>query len=131
VWRSSEREYNELPRSDGWELDHGYEAWQRDVVDQPIAYMDAETPQLEIQTAPATSHAGVLEVLYVALGDVLSNTGIAFTVPQEFVPSIKWGVLADMLSKVGQAHDPARATYAEARFQEGVVAAQLMLRGWA
>jgi hypothetical protein len=34
-----------------------------------------------------------------------------------------------MLGKVGEAQDPARAAYAEARYQEGVLAAQIWTAG--
>ena len=69
-------------------------------------------------------------LLYVALGQTLANTGVAFTVPAEFVSVIKWGVLASMLGKVGRGHDRRRAEYCEERFREGVEACKLILEGW-
>lgn len=57
---------------------------------------------------------------------------IAFTLtsPNDFTPAIKYGVLADMLTKVGRGQDLIRAAYCESRYQEGVEAAKIMLAGW-
>ena len=57
--------------------------------------------------------------------------GVAFDVPDEFVPGIKWGTMADMLSKVGRAQDPARAAFCESRYRQSVEAAKMILNGWA
>ena len=65
-----------------------------------------------------------------ALSGLLTGLGVKFTVPDECVPAIKWGVIADMLSKIGRAHDPERAAWAEQQYQEGVEATKIILRGW-
>jgi hypothetical protein len=61
----------------------------------------------------------------------VESGGVFFSIPDEFLPALKWGVIADMLKKVGRAQDLARAEYAENRYTEGVEAARIMLRGWA
>lgn len=48
-------------------------------------------------------------------------------IPALFIPYIQWGVLADMLSKEGEANDPVRAKYAESRFQEGIELAKMTI----
>jgi hypothetical protein len=80
---------------------------------------------------PATNSSGILWVLYVALSQTLDGTCVLFTVPDEFVPAIKWGAIADMLGKAGRANDPARAQIAEGLYQEGIEAAKIILSGWA
>lgn len=132
VWRSSANVYTEVPRGDGWEADHGEATWPYNtaVDDIPHLYADGEVPTLQLQIMPAVNDAGQLQILYVALSTALSNSGVAFTVPDEFVPAIKWGVVADMLGKVGRAHDPERATWAEQQYQLGVEAAKIMIGGW-
>lgn len=57
--------------------------------------------------------------------------GVVFEVPDEFVPVIKWGTMADMLNKVGRAQDTSRGAFCESRYQQGVEAAKLILQGWA
>ena len=87
-------------------------------------------PTLTLGTAPTTATAGVIEILYVGLTTLLSNSGISFEVPDEFVPAIMCGAMADMLSKEGRARDPLRAGVAEARYIEGREAAKIMVEGW-
>lgn len=130
VWRDANALFTEIPRSDGFEADHATADWPYNSAPKPSLYMDTETPTLLMQTAPAASDAGQLQILYVALTTLLSNSGVAFAVPDEFVPALKYGVLADMLSKDGRAQDLARAAYCETRYQEGVAAAKIILRGW-
>ena len=131
VWRKSDGTRRELPRSDSFETDAMLPSWPYTLADRPQVYMDAETPTLQIQIAPAPLDVGRLEILYVALGALLTGLGEIFTVPDEFVPAIKYGVLADMLSKIGRASDQTRIQYCESRFQEGIEAGKLMLMGWA
>lgn len=120
-----------LTRSDPFELDHALPTWMHAEATKPKVYTDGMLPTRTIEIAPKASDGGVLELLYVALGTSLSNTGVPFQVPAEFVSPVKWGVIASMLGKVGRANDPKRAEYAEMRFQEGVEAAKMILSGWA
>lgn len=122
--------FTEVPRGDGFEADHLLLDWPFNSASVPRLYMDSEIPNLFIQTAPSVNVSGLLQILYTALSTLLSNTGVAFTVPDEFTPAVKWGTMADMLWKSGRAHDPERAGYCEARWQEGVAAANVMLAGW-
>jgi len=41
-------------------------------------------------------------------------------IPDDFCWVVKWGAMADLLSKDGPARDPARASYCEQRYQQGV-----------
>jgi len=119
-------------RGDTWEVDQARLDWEYNhSPDFPFIYSDSEAHQLGIEVAPATSRKGVLESLYVPRGVPFTNDGVCFSVPGEFVPGIRWGVLADMLIKVGRLQDPVRAKYAEGRYEEAVEAANLMLAGWA
>lgn len=120
-----------LHRADPFELDHGLPTWEHAGATKPKVYTDGMLPTGTIQIAPKAQDGGVLELLYVALGTSLSNTGVAFQVPAEFVAPVKWGVVASMLGKVGRANDARRAEYAEMRFQEGIEAAKMILGGWA
>ena len=129
-FRTAANDRTRLHRVDEWEMDQGLATWQKDA-GKPRFWMDAQIPRGLIQTAPASISSGQLEVLMVGKGQTtfqgLSDT---FGVPNEFVPSIKWGAIAMALGKLGRGHDPERATYAEARYQEGVEAAKMLLDGW-
>lgn len=121
--------YHPLLRSENWGLDYGLPSWQSTLAPVPLVFNEDMTPSLEIQVAPATSDAGVLQILYVALGALLSNTGVVFAVPADLVPVVKWGVIADLLGKLNRAQDVQRTQYAEQRFAMGIAAVNLLLWG--
>lgn len=126
------RTYLPVLRGDTWDLDNGIPSWEYEEKPHfPAVYSDTEAQQLTIKVGPGTLKKGVLEALYVPRGPRLSNTGVCLSVPDAFAPAIRWGLVADMLNKVGRAQDPVRGAYAESRYQEGVAAAELMLSGWA
>jgi len=122
--------YSPLSRSDERELDLAIPSWPLEPEQTPLVYTEGELPTLTIQIAPAPQAGGVILLLYTALSTELTGAGVNFTVPDELVPAIKWGVIAEMLSKVGRGADPARAALARERYDLGVAAAQLMLHGF-
>jgi len=130
VWRDDSGVYTPLPRSDSFDQDHADGDWPIDPRAKPDIYTDGEVPNLLLQTSPPASSPGVLEILYAFVGTALSNSGVNFTVPDMFVQAIKWGVVADMLSKVGRGQDLQRAKWAEVRYEMGAEAAALILNGW-
>lgn len=104
-------------------------SWHTEPVIDPIAYTEVELPTLQIQILPASSDAGLIDLLYQALGATLLGTGIALTVPDDCAWIVKWGMLAPLLDKVGRSADPARAAYAETRYRLGVELVRSILRG--
>lgn len=128
AWKDNAGNITPIPQADNYELDLFSSDWPYNQTPrQPSVFSDADQANLVIETAPATNEPGVLQLLYVALSATLTGAGVAFTVPDECVPAVKWGVIADMLSKVGRAHDPIRAQWAEAQYQEGVAATRALL----
>lgn len=118
-----------LPRSDQWELDHvGDYPLTTNAI--PAAYRDGDVDTLTLAVGPAPSNPGELDLLYVPLGHLLDGLGSLFDLPDEWVPYVKYGVLADMLGKDGRGQDLLRARYAEVRFTEGVALAEALLKGW-
>lgn len=121
---------HEVPRSSTWEFDHSQPGWQATTAVRPLGFSDTENQTLQYQLMPPPAATGQIMILYVSLTAVLTGAGEIFTVPDEFVPAIKYGIMADMLRKEGRAHDPDRADYCEMRYQEGVAAAAMILGGW-
>lgn len=90
---------------------------------------------------PIPSAAGTLLIDYVPvwdlsipLGDYHLNPSAFYTavttlvpLPPNFMPFIKYGIMADMLGKEGEGYDENRATYCEERFQEGIEVAKMWL----
>ncbi len=97
---------------------------------EPEVYVRAGRPQLKIEILPAPVAAGTIDILYTKRPAQLPQTVDTTTLdlPNDFTPYIKWGALADVFSKEGQAHDPSKAEYCEARYQEGILVARAVLR---
>lgn len=120
-----------LSRGSVWESDLAQPTWPTVPGDRPLTYSDVEPyDTLKAFIMPAPSVDGELSILCVALAGILDGTGEIWTVPYEFIPSIKYGVLADMLNKLGRALWASKAQYCELRYEEGVTAAKLLLESW-
>jgi hypothetical protein len=119
-----------LTRSDEWELDRAIPTWETTTA-EPIVYGDGIADDiLDLVIAPTPNVDSRLYLLYVACGAPISNDGLTeFTVPDEAVVTILWGVLADLLDKVGRGEDLERARYCHQRFEEGVLIWILSLQG--
>jgi hypothetical protein len=117
-----------LIEADLFQYDHFLPSWTT-TPGTPEAYVEESLPTQTIEILPAPDAAGTLDILYTDLAAELPSTpdGTVLGIPNDFTPYIKWGALADLLSKEGQAHDPMRAKYAEFRFREGVVLAKILL----
>lgn len=124
--------YKELPRLDALELDYVLPTWPGASSATPRGFYEVDGNTTTAYVVPIPTDAGsALERYYVAMGTTLTQAGIAFSVPDEFVPTLKYGALADMFSKVGQAANPELAAACEERWTEGVELGKLMsTEGW-
>lgn len=130
-WQDATGTVTALSRGDMLEMDMADQGWDYQPTPMPFCWTDGELPTRQIQLAPAGSDNGVIRLLYVACGTLLTGAGVALTVPDLCAPGIKYGVLADMLRKPGRAFDPVRAAYCEARYEQTIEAAALLLRSFA
>lgn len=132
VWKDDNGDRIELPRVDHRELDLALASWPNGTAAQPAVYADTDTSSLEVHVAPIPTNAGEFEVTYVPSAPVLDGLGVdsIFMVPEEFVPYIKYGIMADMYAKNGRAHNPELAQYCEARWEEGIQYVIAMVRGF-
>lgn len=115
-----------LTRVDQWMLDHAYPGWHSG---SGTLYGYIENPQnsLIIQLAQPPSLAGTVSIEYVPKQQLAIGVCEPFLIPAVFIPFVKYGILADMLMKQGEANDPQRATYCEQRFQDGIELAKAFL----
>lgn len=130
LWLGVDGLIRELPRVDSFEADHAIPTWDAVPTTAPLVYMEYDAGTLTIQIAPAPLVAGTLAVLYVPHGTTLTGDGVALTVPDELAHAVKYGALADLLSKDGRGKDTARAEYAEQRFDLAVDLTHILLNGW-
>jgi hypothetical protein len=130
-WHDSATDaWHPLPAADAFELDHMTPDTAL-TVQTPQGYRASDLRTLRMVVGPPPTAPGEVELLYVALSERLTGLGIAFETPDEFVPYLKYGVLADLLGKDGRGQDLLRARYCEQRFDEGVALAQAIVDGWA
>lgn len=120
VWYDATPTYTHLWREDEWALTSYTATWDSTTA-TPYAYSLTSPPPLTIELAPSPSAAGNLEIFSVRTGATLNPaTPVKVGIPDDFCWIVKWGALADLLSKDGPARDPARAAYCEQRYRQGV-----------
>lgn len=119
-----------LPPADFFQMDHLGSPESAVTPAFPQAYREIDTTDtLTLGLSPAPLSAGEVELLYVALTQILDGTGQQFDVPDDWVPYLKYGVYADLFGKQGRGQDLLRAKYCEQRYQEGIALAQALLQG--
>lgn len=112
-----------LQKGDEWEFRAFSRGWNL-APSTPLQFSIAAAPPLTVQLAPPPADAGTLDLLSVQTGVPLGG-GLALGIPNDFVWVVKWGALADLLGKDGQARDPQRAAYCEKRWQQGIQLARI------
>lgn len=132
AYRRCNGPYVELPKMDQFELDLALVTWPGSFAFTPRGYYEADNATRTLYLAPTpTDEGAVLERYYVALGTTVSASGVIFSVSDEFVPTLKYGALAEMFGKVGPAQNLVLAQAAEERWEEGVELGKLMAQeGW-
>jgi hypothetical protein len=131
VWRGVDGTVREILRSDSFEADQAIPSWELTTTTAPLVYMEEETPSGEVQLAPAPAVNGTLEVLYVPVGTFLTGDGEILVLPDELMPGVKYGAMADLLAKDGRGQDLERAAYCTERYEFANEIALLLLKGWA
>jgi hypothetical protein len=77
----------------------------------PQSYSIYPDPLLTLQLVPPPVDNGTLTLQTISSGSL----------PDDFMPYILWGILADMLGSPGPLQDSFRAEYCESRFKEGII----------
>lgn len=117
--------YRTLRREDEWAFNAFAQGWSYTAA-TPEAYSVAVTPHVSIQLSPIAQNGGTLELLAVQAPTALDPTGpTLLNIPDDFVWTVIFGAMADLLGKNSLAYDPDRAAYCERRYREGVELARL------
>jgi hypothetical protein len=110
LWRSNE--FGAQAFKPGWALEPQ---------DPPSEYSVAAEPPLTLQLIPPPLNPGSLTLLAVLAGATLNpSAGVLMGIPDNFSWVVKFGALADLLMKAGQAQDMPRASYCENRWKQGI-----------
>lgn len=87
----------------------------------PLAYLLSTEPPISFDTDRAPGFAGQYELLTVEAGPALiPATPQTLAIPDDWTHVIKWGALADLLSRESNAKDVLRAGYCEQRYRAGL-----------
>ena len=92
----------------------------------PNSYVSGPRTPFSIDLLPVPQSDGRLDLITVEAGATLvpgTGSGTLLGIPDDFAPAIKWGALADLLSKDGPARDYARSLFCERRYRMLVAAA--------
>lgn len=92
----------------------------------PVSYVMLGRTPVEIEFNPYPANSGRLDLLTVEAGATLipgAGSGTLLGIPDDYAWVLKWGALADLLSKDGPARDYARSLFCERRYRMGVAAA--------
>jgi hypothetical protein len=116
-----------LWRVDEYQLTAYDTTWSTAAAQNPAYYSILSPPPITVQLAPAPTANVTLDLLTVSSGAALTPTAAAslMGVPDDMAWVVKWGAMADLLSKDGPAQDPERAKYCEDRYQQGCELAKL------
>lgn len=89
----------------------------------PYAYMMSTQPPISFDTDRPPAWAGSYELLTVNAGAALSVTSASLlSIPDDWTHVLKWGAMADLLSREWDAKDIPRAAYCEQRYRLGLAA---------
>ena len=87
----------------------------------PLTYLMSTQPPIAFDAFPPPAFAGSYELLTVEGDGILSvSSPTLIKIPDDWTHILKWGALADLLSRESNAKDSLRAKYCEARYKMGL-----------
>lgn len=112
--------------ADSWDelsFNRGYLQLPAGTPGTPSAYLMSTQPPLSFDVDTPPAFAGSYELLTVNAGAALNPTvPSTFPIPNDWIHVIKWGALADLLSRESNSKDALRAQYCNQRYEMGVKA---------
>ena len=112
--------WTNLWRQDNYSADAGLYQWGT-TTGTPRIFSESNLTPLELQLIPPPAAAGILQTISVMSTMLdLTKSGTTFNIPDEWIHAIKWGALSELLSVDSLIADPARAQYANTRYQQAV-----------
>ena len=131
VWRTVAGAYRPLALGDRFEADHALGTGQA-TSGRPQLFVDGHNDSLQGHLIPAPDEAGTLFLYYIPTGPPIGIDGDTLLFTDDLARcALQWGLLAEMLGRIGRAHDPVRAATAQHKFELAAVATQILLGGFA
>lgn len=112
-------------------IDVSQQYWESQAEERPrIYFAQTDIPIGKIRIGPPSQTNGRLRIVGIAGGDAdLDGSGHILTVPDDYVPFVRYGVLANMWGKAGRGQDMPRSRYCAGRFSQGIDIAKGRLEG--
>lgn len=101
--------------------------WTGQTTTAPLGYLLGQTGTCELSLVPPPVTGGLLHLFGVFVADLLDRSGVQLIIPDEWEPYLRYGIMADMFGKQGEAYDAPKSQYCEQRWQEGVESAKAVL----
>ena len=125
AWKTPEGVYTNLWREDERRLT-AYRQNFNVELSTPEVYALTLTKPTEVLLAPVPEDNGTLHIVSSVSGAPLDpETGVALGILDDYGWVAKFGALAELLGRDGQAKDEGRAAYCEMRWREGVALARI------
>src|SRR5574337_844087 len=107
--------------------DAGFDAsWEIDLFGGTLTYSAGVEVPLTVTLAPPPGFPGNAEFLCTNVQGQLSQAGATLLLmPDDLVPALLWGAIADLLDSSLQANDTMRAAYARSRFEQHIELASI------
>lgn len=107
------------------EVDLTLYGWQQQA-GRPLGYVELQTGTLSLEMIPTPLVGGLLHAFGTWLAQTLDGSGIDIELPDDLVPYLYYGILADMFGKQGRAYNEPLRDYCEDRWNEGVAVGRAM-----
>jgi len=112
---------NVLYPDDNWGFQAFEPDWTTQTPGRPSSYAMSAQPPLSFDVDVPPALPGTYELLTMNAGPQLTpTTPTLIGIPDDFFWVLKWGALADLLSKESEAKDTVRAEYCEKRYKQGL-----------
>ena len=109
-----------LFRSDGLAFEYFTNGFEQ-TVGQPLEWDVLASPQLAVTFDAMANQPNSLDCLAILAGPAIAPpTASPLLIPDDWSWVLKWGMMADLLSKETESIDPQRAAYCLQRFEEGL-----------
>ena len=109
-----------LFRADGLAFEYFTNGFEQ-TVGQPLEWDVLASPQLAITFDAMANQPNSLDCLAILAGpSIAPPTASPLLIPDDWSWVLKWGMMADLLSKETESIDPQRAAYCLQRFEEGL-----------
>lgn len=110
-----------LYRDDVWAFQAFESNWTTNSAGTPSSYAMSSQPPISFDVDTPPTLPGNYELITVNAGPILTTqTATLLGIPDDFSWVLKWGALADLFSKQGEAKDELRAQYCNKRYQQGM-----------